>query len=139
MKDITIKEVIEYYFDKHLPLPRIYYNTGTSVTAYSKAQGVDYNSSSGGGYFTDFNGRFLKPVNWTTTKDKVDYTLKSAMAVHQACTRLIGFDLDKYPIDSSISKMNIKSFTEYCIKNSRHILNLNNIMRIEQEDDVELI
>lgn len=51
----------------------------------------------------------------------------------------IGFDLDKYPIDSSISKMNIKSFTEYCIKNSRHILNLNNIMRIEQEDEVELI
>ena len=28
MKDITMKEVIEYYFDKHIPLPCIYYSAG---------------------------------------------------------------------------------------------------------------
>lgn len=45
MKDITIKEVIEYYFDKHLPLPRIYYNTGTksmlnrTVESYNQETG----------------------------------------------------------------------------------------------------
>ena len=51
----------------------------------------------------------------------------------------IGFDLDKYPIDKSLKKMNIKTFTEYCIKNSRNILKLNNIMRIEKEDEIEIL
>ncbi len=51
----------------------------------------------------------------------------------------IGFDLDKYPIDRSLKKMNIKVFTEYCIKNSRNILKLNNIIKIEKEDEIEII
>ena len=51
----------------------------------------------------------------------------------------IGFDLDKYPLDKNMKKLNIKSFTEYCIKNSRNILKLNNIMRIEQEDEIEIL
>jgi len=50
----------------------------------------------------------------------------------------IGFDLDKYPIDKNIKKLNIKTFTEYCIKNSKNILKLNNIMKIE-EDEVEIL
>lgn len=28
MKDITLKEVVEYYFDRHITLPCIYYNAG---------------------------------------------------------------------------------------------------------------
>ncbi len=28
MKDITLKEVVEYYFDRHIALPCIYYNAG---------------------------------------------------------------------------------------------------------------
>ena len=51
----------------------------------------------------------------------------------------IGFDLEKYPIDANLKKMNINSFTEYCIRNSRNILKLNNIMRIEKEETVEIL
>lgn len=51
----------------------------------------------------------------------------------------IGFDLDKYPLDKNIKKLNIKSFTEYCIKNSRNILKLNNIMKIEKEETIEIL
>jgi hypothetical protein len=51
----------------------------------------------------------------------------------------IGFDLEKYPIDRSLKKMNLKVFTEYCIKNSRNILKLNNIIKIEKKEDVEVI
>ena len=51
----------------------------------------------------------------------------------------IGFDLEKYPLDKSIKKLNIKSFIEYCIKNSRNILKLNNIMKIEQEEEIEIL
>ncbi len=51
----------------------------------------------------------------------------------------IGFDLEKYPIDKKLSKMNIINFIEYCIKNSRHILKLNNIMKIEKEDEIEIL
>ena len=51
----------------------------------------------------------------------------------------IGFDLEKYPIDANLKKMNINTFTEYCIRNSRNILKLNNIMRIEREEEVEIL
>lgn len=51
----------------------------------------------------------------------------------------IGFDLDKYPLDKGLKKMNLKLFTDYCIKNSRNILKLNNIMQIEKEDEIEIL
>ena len=51
----------------------------------------------------------------------------------------IGFDLEKYPIDANLKKMNINLFVEYCIKNSRSILKLNNIMRIEKEEEIEVL
>ena len=51
----------------------------------------------------------------------------------------IGFDLDKYPLDRGLKKMNLRVFTEYCIKNSKNILKLNNIMKIEKEDEIEII
>ena len=51
----------------------------------------------------------------------------------------IGFDLDKYPLDRSLKKMNLKVFTEYCIKNNKNILKLNNIIEIEKEEDIEVI
>ena len=51
----------------------------------------------------------------------------------------IGFDLEKYPLDCSLRKMNLKVFIEYCIKNSRNILKLNNIMKIEREEEIEVI
>lgn len=51
----------------------------------------------------------------------------------------IGFDLDKYPIDKNIKKLNLSQFIEFCAKNSRHILKLNNIMRIEQDEEIEII
>ena len=51
----------------------------------------------------------------------------------------IGFDIEKYPLDRSLRKMNLKVFTEYCVKNSRNILKLNNIMQFEKEEDIEVI
>ena len=51
----------------------------------------------------------------------------------------IGFDIEKYPLDRSLRKMNLKVFMEYCIKNSRNILKLNNIMKIEKEEEIEVI
>lgn len=51
----------------------------------------------------------------------------------------VGFDLEKYPLDRSLKKMNLKVFTEYCIKNSKNILKLNNIMKIEKEEEIEVL
>ena len=51
----------------------------------------------------------------------------------------IGFDIEKYPLDRSLKKMNLRSFCDYCIKNSRSILKLNNIMKIEKEEEIEVI
>ena len=51
----------------------------------------------------------------------------------------IGFDLEKYPLDRSLKKMNLELFTEYCIKNSRNILKLNNIIKIEKEEEIEVL
>ena len=51
----------------------------------------------------------------------------------------IGFDLEKYSLDRSLKKMNLKVFTEYCIKNSKNILKLNNIMKIEKEEEIEVL
>ena len=51
----------------------------------------------------------------------------------------IGFDLEKYPLDRSLKKMNLELFLEYCIKNSKNILKLNNIIRIEKEEEIEVL
>ena len=51
----------------------------------------------------------------------------------------VGFDLDKYPIDKNMKKLNLSQFIDFCAKNSLNILKLNNIMRIEQEEEIEII
>jgi len=51
----------------------------------------------------------------------------------------IGFDLDKYPIDKNMKKMNLTDFINFCIKNHKHILKLGNILKIEQEEEIEII
>ena len=51
----------------------------------------------------------------------------------------IGFDLEKYPLNQSLKKMNLKQFTEYCIDNSKNILKLNNIIKIEKEEEIEVL
>ncbi len=51
----------------------------------------------------------------------------------------IGFDIEKYPLDRSLKKMNLKVFVDYCIKNSKSILKLNNIMNIEKEEEIEVL
>lgn len=51
----------------------------------------------------------------------------------------IGFDLEKYPLDKNMKKLDIVEFTEYCIKNSRNILKLDNIMKIEKDDEIEIL
>ena len=51
----------------------------------------------------------------------------------------IGFDIEKYPIDKSLKKLNIETFTNFCIKNSSRILKLNNIIRMEKEEEIEIL
>ena len=51
----------------------------------------------------------------------------------------VGFDLDKYPLDKNIKKLNIQQFIDFCIKNSKHILKLNNILKIEENEEIEVI
>ena len=51
----------------------------------------------------------------------------------------VDFDLDKYPIDRNIKKLNLQQFIDFCIKNNKHILKLNNIMKIENKTEIEVI
>lgn len=51
----------------------------------------------------------------------------------------VGFDLDKYPLDKNMKKLNLQQFMDFCVKNSKHILKLNNIMKIEDNMEVEII
>ena len=51
----------------------------------------------------------------------------------------VGFDLDKYPLDKNIKKLNLQQFIDFCVKNNRHILKINNIMKIEENMEIEVI
>lgn len=51
----------------------------------------------------------------------------------------VGFDLDKYPLDKNMKKLNLQQFMDFCVKNSKHILKINNIMKIEENIEVEII
>ena len=51
----------------------------------------------------------------------------------------VGFDLDKYPLDKNIKRLNLQQFIDFCVKNSKHILKINNIMKIEESMEVEII
>ena len=51
----------------------------------------------------------------------------------------IVFDASKYPIDKNMKKMNLEEFISFCIKNNKHILKLGNVLKIEKEEDIEVI
>lgn len=51
----------------------------------------------------------------------------------------IVFDASKYPIDKNMKKMNLEEFIRFCIKNNKHILKLGNVLKIEAEEDIEVI
>ena len=51
----------------------------------------------------------------------------------------IGFDIENYPIDKNMKKMNLEEFIRFCIKNNKHILKLGNVLKIEQEEEIEVI
>ena len=51
----------------------------------------------------------------------------------------IAFDIDYYPIDKNMKKMNLTKFIDFCIKNNKHILKLGNVLKIEQEEEIEVI
>ena len=51
----------------------------------------------------------------------------------------IAFDIEYYPIDKNMKKMNLTKFIDFCIKNNKHILKLGNVLKIEQEDEIEVI
>ena len=51
----------------------------------------------------------------------------------------IAFDLDHYPIDKNMKKMSLTRFIDFCIKNNKHILILGNVLKIEKEEEIEVI
>lgn len=52
----------------------------------------------------------------------------------------IGFDIDRYPMDKNMKKINLQQFIDFCIKNQKRILKVENINKIEEQDnDLELI
>ena len=51
----------------------------------------------------------------------------------------IGFDLERYPIDTNMKKMDIQEFIDFCIRNNKHILKLNNVLEIEKKEEIEVI
>ena len=51
----------------------------------------------------------------------------------------IAFDLDHYPIDKNMKKMSLTRFIDFCIKNNKHILKLGNVLKIEKEEEIEVI
>ena len=51
----------------------------------------------------------------------------------------IGFDIENYPIDKNMKKMDLEDFIEFCIKNNKHILKLDNILDIEKNEEIEII
>ena len=51
----------------------------------------------------------------------------------------IVFDASKYPIYKNMKKMNLEEFIRFCIKNNKHILKLGNVLKIEAEEDIEVI
>ena len=51
----------------------------------------------------------------------------------------IAFDIDHYPIDKNMKKMNLTEFINFCIKNNKHILKLGNVLKLEKEEEIEVI
>lgn len=55
----------------------------------------------------------------------------------------VGFELDKYPIDKKLEKLNLDQFIDYCIKNNKQIIKYSNIETpketIENIDDIDEI
>lgn len=51
----------------------------------------------------------------------------------------IAFDMDRYPLDKKIKKITLEEFISFCVKNSKHILKLGNVLKIEQEEEIEVI
>lgn len=51
----------------------------------------------------------------------------------------IAFDIQNYPIDKNMKKMNLTEFIDFCIKNNKHILKLGNVLKIESEEEIEVI
>lgn len=51
----------------------------------------------------------------------------------------IAFDIDRYPIDKNMKKMSLTEFIDFCIKNNKHILKLGNVLKIEKDEEIEVI
>lgn len=51
----------------------------------------------------------------------------------------IVFDIDKYAVDKNMKKLNLEEFIKFCIKNNKHILKLGNVLKIEKEEEIEII
>ena len=51
----------------------------------------------------------------------------------------IVFDIEYYPIDKNMKKLSLTKFIDFCIKNNRHILKLGNVLKIEKEEEIEVI
>ncbi len=64
MKDITIKEVIEHYFNNHEPLPCIYYNVGDKKMWHRTIE--SYNPETGDFTIKSCKDKFNLNTSWIT-------------------------------------------------------------------------
>ena len=51
----------------------------------------------------------------------------------------VGFDIENYPIDKKMKNLNILEFIDFCVKNNKHILKLGNVLKIEENEEIEVI
>ena len=72
---------------------------------------------------------WLMYLGYNTKEDLLDKMMEDKIA----------FDLDKYPIDKKMKNLSIEEFISFCVKNSKHILKLGNVLKIEQEEEIEII
>ena len=45
----------------------------------------------------------------------------------------------QYCVNHNIKKINIEEFIDFCIKNNKHILKLGNVLKLEREEEIEVI
>ena len=66
MKEITLKEVVEFYFDRHIALPCIYYNAGTKNMWNRTIE--SYNPTTGDFRLSRCKDTFNIYTSWITIK-----------------------------------------------------------------------
>jgi hypothetical protein len=72
---------------------------------------------------------FLMYLGASTQEELLSYMMRDKIV----------FELEKYQIEKSLSKMNLCNFIDFCIKNKKYIIKISNMEKASSEDMVEVI